>query len=491
MIRAQIIYSKLAAIATEMGERLQRTARSPAITEHQAFATGLFTGDLSLAVQRQEEPSHLYAVRASVRNLFDYFAFDLVEGDVLAVADPYHGGTDPRTLTLVVPNFFGGELVIFPTVRAALPDLAGEFPGGEHPLAFELWQENIRVTPVKLYLAGMPQRDLLRFLSRNSRTPTALEADLQAMIAVCCEAGEAIGSLLAREGAATVLDAVTEMQAYARRRVEGYLARLPSRPGRGAATLEVEGAGALSIQAAVARGNEALELDFTGTAAALEAPFNLTPEGAAAFAVLPVLAPLLGEVPINEGLLAPFTFTFPEGSLLRPPFPATTGLGARTTGHAVSAAVTAALRAAGAVDDLAASLHGPEPLATLFPPIGTQRESEPITLAPGFAISAQGWGPPALQGARRLVSAEEFEVRDGFRIIERDREEGGGMRVRVLNNRGALEGNFLVVQGADGSLGEIRIDGGEPIRGGAAGVPIAPNTVLEFHYPSHAEVHDG
>lgn len=490
MIRAQVLYSKLAAIAAEMGERLRRTARSPGITEQQAFATALFTGDLSLAVQRQEEPSHLFAMRASVRGLFDYFAFDLAEGDVLAVADPYHGGTDPQTMTLALPIFHGGEIVLFPAVRAALPDLAGEYPGAVHPEAFELWQENIRVTPVKLHRAGMPQRDLLRFLTRNSRTPTALENDLAAMIAACREAGQAIGALLDRHGSHEIVAAVAEMQAYARRRVDSYVAALSLQGDPGEAEMTV-GDHALGVRVAIARGKDSLSLDFAGTDAAVSAPFNLTPEGASAFAALPLLAPLLDEVPINEGTLAPFAFNFPAGSLLNPPFPATTGLGARTVGHVVAAAVSRALGDAGA------ALHGAQPVATLFPPIGTQRESVPIALDPGFAISAQAWGPPPLAGARLLVSAEEFEVRDGFRMLTRDRDETGGMRVAIENRRGALEGNFLVVTGPDGPAGDVRLDDQPPIRGAAAGLKIAPDSVIAFHYPNYAtanaeaEVNDG
>ncbi|MBM3517495.1 MAG: hydantoinase B/oxoprolinase family protein, partial [Alphaproteobacteria bacterium] len=144
MIQAQIVYSKLHAIATELGERLRCSARSPRIAEDRAFATAVLTGDLRLAVQTQGEANHLFALRASVRSLFDYFAFDLAEGDVLAVADPYHGGTDSHTLTLAVPVFHGGDLVLFPAVRAPLIDLAGEFPGDLHPSAFEVWQESIR-----------------------------------------------------------------------------------------------------------------------------------------------------------------------------------------------------------------------------------------------------------------------------------------------------------------------------------------------------------
>ena len=77
MIRALILYTKLRSICARMGENLRRTSRSPLIAEDGAFATAIMTADLRLAVQVQGEPSHLYALRESVRHLFDYFAFDI------------------------------------------------------------------------------------------------------------------------------------------------------------------------------------------------------------------------------------------------------------------------------------------------------------------------------------------------------------------------------------------------------------------------------
>ena len=272
---------------------------------------------------------------------------------------------------------------------------------------------------MKLHRAGMPQRDVLRLLGRNSRTPAVLAADLEAMIGACREAGSALTTILRRYGTDAVERMTADMQAYARRRVEHRLATLPQQPGRGEARLTVDGAGTLAVRVRVARGNRDLTLDFSGTDAAVPAAVNLTPEAAAAFAVAPVLGGLLDGAPVNEGTLAPFRCRFPEGSLLRPPFPAATGLGARTTGHAVAAAVTAALREAGEED--CPVLHGLEPLATVFSPVGSAPQSRVITLHAGFSRSAQGWGPPALNGRRRLASAEELEMCEGLRVLARER----------------------------------------------------------------------
>ena len=487
MIGSQIIHGKLAAVVAEMDERLRRTARSPGITEQHASATAVFAGDLTLATQHQSEPGHLFAMRASVRRLFDYFAFDLAEGDVLAVADPFHGGTEPQTLTLVVPHFHDGSIVLFPAVRAPLADLAGEYPGAAHPRAFEVWQESIRLTPVKLHRAGMPQRDVLRLLGRNSRTPAVLAADLDAMIGTCREAGAALAAILRRHGVDAVMRMTADMQAYSRRLVERRLAALPRRPGRGEARIGLDGVGTIAVRVRVTRGNRDLVLDFDGTDEAVSAAVNLTPEAAAAFAVTPVLGGLLESAPVNEGTLAPFQCRLPEGSLLRPPFPAATSLGARITGHAVAAAVTAALRSAG--EDACPDLHGLEPQVSLYSPVGSAAESRLIPLHAGFARSAQGWGPPALGGRRRLASAEELEMRDGLRVLDRGWRSGGGMRVRILNRRGLLEGNFVAAGGLGVPGGGIEIDG-RPIAEGV-GVALAEGSVLGLDFPSRAGGGDG
>lgn len=486
MIGSQILHGRLAAIAAEMGDRLRRTARSSGMTEQQAGASAVFAGDLTLLAQYQGEPSHLFALRESVRRLFDYFAFDLAEGDVLAVADPFHGGTDPQSLTLVVPHFHDGSIVLFPALRAPLADLAGEYPGATHPAAFEIWQESIRVTPVKLHRAGMPQRDVLRLLGRNSRTPGVLAADLEAMIGACREAGAALSAILRRYGRRALTRMTAEMQAYARRRVEHRLATLPRQPCEGEARFTLEGIGTLTVRVRVARGNRDLTLDFGGSDAAVSAAVNLTPEGAAAFAVMPVLGGLLDEAPVSEGMLAPLRCRFPEGSLLRPPFPSATGLGTRITGHAVAAAVTAALRAGGDGDWPA--LHGLEPQATLFLPVGTPAESAPITLQAGFARSARGWAP-ALYGSRRLASAEELEMREGLRVLARERRLDGGIRVRILNRRGRLEGNFLAAGGLGAPAGRIEVDGWPASPG--VGLAIAQDSVIGLDYPPCAGGGDG
>ena len=395
---------------------------------------------------------------------------------------------------MAVPVFRSGQIVLFPVVRAPMMDMAGEFPGAYHPEAYEVWQEGLRLTPIKLRRGGMAQRDILRFLTTNSRAPRLLESDLDAMAAVCLEAGAEIRRILGRYGEDAVGEALEEMFGYGRRRVARHLQSLPGRRLEGRARLSIGATTELAVEVAGQRTEKGIVLDFAGTSTQVAAPFNVTADAAKAFAVLPLVSPFLDELAINEGMLAPFDIRLPEGSLVNPSFSAATGLGAATTCHMIASAVTAALRAAGVAGEACPALHGFGPQAVLFAPIGTQRETVPSYLAPGFPISAQGWGPPGLHGSRRLVSAEELEIRDGFRLTTRELGEGAaaGMSVRLINDRGPLEANMLVVADAGGSCGAIRIRGTSDtlVEGAQSGVVVAAGDVLEFVYPAVMEVGD-
>ncbi|GIQ63285.1 hypothetical protein PACILC2_18530 [Paenibacillus cisolokensis] len=482
-IEEQIVYGKLASLNRYAGERLQRMSRSPLIAEKRAFAAAVLTPRLELAHQVQFEPEHLYALRDSVRHAFDFFAYDIAEGDVIVTADPYGGGTKGQTLTLVVPTFAGGELVPFPAIRAQMADMGGEIPGGFNESAFELWQENMRVTPLKLYAGGKLQRDVHRFLTANSRTPDWIAADLDAMYACCLETQRSILLLLEQYGGETVERAIKGMFAYTSAEVLRGLPEAGSEYVGEADIPSREASGTIRVRAR--RDGGTFHFDFAGTSGQQSAPYNATPQTAKACAVIAAAANSIDELPINEGLLETFVFHFPQGCILSPDFPAATGLGSRLTGHAVAAAVTGALRTSGKPF---VAVHGPGPWMTLYPPIGSSPSVVPVWIDPGFPVSADGWGPAGLSGAGRLVSAEELELRSGFRIDSREREtdergdEGVTVRLKVL--KGTWE--YQLFEPDRGSIDVSEDDHGDE----GASRPLRAGDVLTFRY-ADAEPHGG
>lgn len=489
--RHQIVYSKLAAVVGELGETFVRLSRSRLISERRAFAVALLDAEGRLAVQAQGEPVHLFALRATVRGMLDDFAFDVADGDVIAATDPYAGGTTGTTLTLAAPLFFDGELRFTAAVRFSAVDLGGEQPGLLQPAAIDLWQETLRVTPVKLRRAGTPADDVREFLLRNSRAPGLLAADLEAALVVHRQARQALAALIDAYGMTAVRAACRDAFDYAGRRVRGHLAVLEGRRGTGAATAESRLGESLRVEVAVEATPERCVLDFAGSSPTSAASVNLAPEATRAAALTALLAALLDELTPNEGLLESVQIALPADTLVNPEFPAPVSLGPMITAHLVAAAVTGAARSAGGGATRFPAVHGLEPLAMCFEPVGSIGSAPPQLLDPAFPVCAAGWGPPALRGVRRFVSAEELEAERRFRIEAREYADGRDIRVRIENIGEDLEavvhdlGSALPGQRPPAvTLTDAAADAG------SSGAPVRSlprGAALEMHYPAVEE----
>ncbi|PTF65855.1 methylhydantoinase [Staphylococcus cohnii] len=483
MIEAQIQYAKLQAISRQMGENLQRISRSPLVSQNRAFATAIFTSDLKLAVQHQDEAEHLFALKDAVQQLFHSFSYDIAEGDIFITADPYNGGTRGQTMTMAAPLFHEGKLILFPAVRVQMTDLAGEYPGGLHPNAFEVWQESMRLTPVKLYRHGILQRDVQKFLLANSRVPTLYQSELEAMYSCLRSAQEQITSFFSEYGS-QVADSIEEMLGYSRRRVIEHISQLPDTKMHAVVPFssgEVE----FSIRTSIQPKEEQLMIDFEGTSGQVELPLNTTLSAAKAFAVWPILAPLADELPFNEGVLDPFLIKAEAGSLLNPAFPAAVGFSTAVTGHFISAAIAKALNNGKAAETTYAEIHGPEPQGIFFPPFGKQKETEPLFLFPGYPESVHNWGPSGLFGNRNLNSAEELEFYYNFKMIKREMNDNQQMEVLLLNQGSDFNVNIIIPENKSEDYGTILIHSkGNTVRyeKSTAEQLVKMGDKIEFHY---------
>ncbi|MEK3888803.1 hydantoinase B/oxoprolinase family protein [Bacillus sp. FSL K6-3431] len=460
MIQAQILYNKLQSICREMGDRLERISRSPLLSQDRAFATGLFTNDLKVAVQNQYEPEHLFALKDSVENLFDYFSFDVADGDILLVADPYSGGTKGQTLTMVAPLFHEGELVLFPVIRAQMMDLAGEYPGGFHPEAFEVWQESIRITPIKLYKQGLLQMDVLRFLLANSRVPTSFKADLDAMYSCLQGAQEQIKKLLSNYGQHTLYQSIESMFQYNKKKVIHHLSQIPICDMKSTVEFEIVEGEKVFIEVIINRTENQMRVDFTGSSNQSNKPINSPISTTKAFAVWPFLANLADEIAINEGTLEPFIVKTKKGSIVDPDFPASTALSPSITGHFISEAIFRALKKGKVSTQDFPPIFGIGPQAIFYPPLGERPETKALVLVPGFPVTSTGWGPPGLYGQKMLVSAEELEFYHGFKMFSREWiENENEMRVSIINQSEDVFFNLLLPYSEEETYGSLSKQG--------------------------------
>ncbi|MDQ3570051.1 MAG: hydantoinase B/oxoprolinase family protein [Actinomycetota bacterium] len=315
----QVLISRLTGIADEMGAVLRRSASSPNIKERADCSAALFTPGGELLVQAEHIPVHLGAMPASVRAAIDAFPPDgLKAGDQVVLNDPFAGGTHLNDLTLVAPCFAGDRLVGWAANRAHHADVGGMAPGSIPPEATEVYQEGLRIPPLRL------GPEVTALLLANSRTPGEREGDLDAQVGANVVGVERLASFVDQP--------LEQVGDYGERRMRAALADLPDgrwhfedvidscgpapeqqRPACIALTLTVDG--------------DTARFDFTGTDRQRPGNVNAVEAvttSAVAFALRSVTDPT---IPANGGALRPVEVVAPPGTIVNALPPVAVGAG--------------------------------------------------------------------------------------------------------------------------------------------------------------------
>src|ERR1700744_2347499 len=185
-----------------------RTANSVAIYDAKDFSCGLFAPDSQVVAQSEDIGSHVVPLPWSVRSAMAKLGSGLGPGDVILVNDPYSGGTHLNDGTVVYPIFRGAQLIFFPAVRAHWADVGGMVPGSMSGKATDIYQEGIRIPPIKIIERGQTNEAALELLMSNMRVPEERLGDLNASFASCRVAEKRILEICDRYGIDQLMEAV-------------------------------------------------------------------------------------------------------------------------------------------------------------------------------------------------------------------------------------------------------------------------------------------
>lgn len=322
-VALEIANHRFAGIAEEMGVVLGRTALSPNIKERHDYSCAVFDGRGRLAAQAAHIPVHLGSTPLSVRAALA--SVPMGPGDVAVLNDPFAGGTHLPDVTVVAPVFLPGARRPFAYVanRAHHADIGGMAPGSM-PLATEIFQEGLRLPPVRLIAGGRPVADVLALFLANTRVPAEREGDLMAQWAALQVGADRLRALAAGDGVGALTRQMTALQRYSARLMRATLRRLPAGTYRAADVLDDDGVGAIRLRIAVCItiGRGRARVDFAGSASQTRGPVNANLPVTRS-AVLYVFTALAAEdIPANEGLANPLTIVAPEGSIVNAHYPA-------------------------------------------------------------------------------------------------------------------------------------------------------------------------
>ncbi len=316
-ITRSVIQHRLTAIVAEMGEAMLRTSYSQILNSSRDFSIAICDARSRLIAQADHIPIHVGALSWAVRAVSDAFG-DVSRGDVFLLNDPYHGGSHLPDLTAFVPVFNRDQLLFWTVVRAHQGDIGGATHGGYNPDATEIWQEGLRVPPIRLHEAGRLREDLLRLLAANVRRPRDFQGDLAAMVGAAHLGERRLTALLAETGAATVLPAIEAILDAAEDSARAIIAAWTDGVFEGEAILDDDGHGRsdLRIHARVAKQGSAVEVDLTGSDAQSVGFVNSSHanmQSAAAMALAYLLDP---SIPKNEGAFRPLTVKAKPGTVV-------------------------------------------------------------------------------------------------------------------------------------------------------------------------------
>ncbi len=321
-IALAVLHHRLAAIAEEMGVRLGRTGFSPNIKERHDFSCALFDADGGLVAQAAHIPVHLGSTPLSVRAALA--AHDPAPGDVIAVNDPYAGGTHLPDLTLVAPvHGPRGRLLGFVANRAHHADIGGMTPGSM-PLAREIYQEGFRLPPVRLVRRGTVDADVLALFLANTRVPDERLGDLEAQRGALAVGASRLRDVAAELGPAPLARGMRELQDYSERLMAATLRALPRGVYRAADVLDDDGIGAapVPIRVAIHLGDGRARIDFAGSAPQVEGSLNANYAITLSAAVYVFLALGREPIPANDGVMRRLRVDAPAGSVVNADFPA-------------------------------------------------------------------------------------------------------------------------------------------------------------------------
>ena len=325
-VTVEVVRNKLDGISNEMQLKLIRSSFSPLVKEGFDAAASLFTTKGEVLSLSLSVPGHLSASIPCVQAMLDAFPLSAAkEGDIYIMNDPYLGGTHIPDIAMAVPVFHKGRPIAISCTITHHQDLGGMVPGSLPTNATDIFQEGLRIPPVKLRDAGVENDTLVRIIRQNVRFPDMLMGDLNAQIASCTVGARRLGELASGFDVDQLQRIFHDILDRSERMTRESFRAIPNGTYRYTDYFDNDGIDLdrrVRIQVQIEVADDAVQVDFEGTDGQLTGPFNCVPSASQSgvyFALRAIAGP---DIPSNGGCFRPITINLPRGTFVNPVEPA-------------------------------------------------------------------------------------------------------------------------------------------------------------------------
>jgi N-methylhydantoinase B len=328
-ILASVFARRFKSITEEMSIALTKTTRSPILCEAKDFVTGLYDAKGKMLEQTENLPILSFSLGPVCEYIVKYFGEEIYEGDVIFHNDVFSLGNQNNDVAVYKPIFFEGELIAWSACKGHQADIGGAVAGGYNPNATEVWQEALRIPPVKVYEKGKLRKDVWDLIFANIRFDIVAE-DMKAQIGSCVVGERGILKLVEKYGRERFEAHKNYLFDSTEKMMKAEIRTIPNGTYKGESTVYYDGktpGSTYKIRVKITVEDEKITFDYSDTDAQTDGFVNGTYTSSASATTLTFLQMVNPNMPHNDGMVRPLNIIIPEGTILNAKYPAATTFG--------------------------------------------------------------------------------------------------------------------------------------------------------------------
>jgi N-methylhydantoinase B len=324
-IEFELFNNSIRSVADEMAQTIHRTTYSGVLKDNLDFSTAFFDARGRLVAQGLTLPSHLGSMPTALEAVLNRFGTDVHPGDIFTLNDPFEGGMHLPDIFVFQPIFIDGALLAFAGTVCHHTDVGGRVAGSNASDSTEIYQEGLRIPPMRMFEQGRRNETFFAFLERNVRLPVRLAGDLRAQLAACYIAEVSFGAVCARYGLAKVRFYMEELIDYAERMTRAAIAKLPD--GTFGFTDWIDDDGVdfgkpIPLVVVITKQGDRLKVDWTGSSQQVKGAINSTLSFTRSASYCAIQSVLGASIPNNEGVFRAIEVVAPPGTIANCVLPA-------------------------------------------------------------------------------------------------------------------------------------------------------------------------
>jgi N-methylhydantoinase B len=318
LIEFELFKNALFGVADEMALTVFRTTYSGVLKDNMDYSTAMFDGAGVLVAQGLTLPGHLGSMPTAMAAALDTFGDDIHPGDVFIFNDPFRGGMHLPDVFVFKPIFQDDQRIAWACAVCHHTDVGGRVPGSNASDSTEIYQEGLRIPPLKLYDRGQRNETLFALIETNVRVPVKVFGDLRAQLAACHIAEAALVEMAARYGNARLQEYMTELVDYAERMTRAALRELPDGVYDFLDHIDDDGIDVgmpIPLKVTITKSGDSIKADWTGTAPQVKGAINNTLSYTKSASYCGIRSILPQNIPTNEGVFRAITVEAPKGTI--------------------------------------------------------------------------------------------------------------------------------------------------------------------------------